>query len=482
MTITSPGGQNIGAFGSQSSETLTPVVQVDSVYGALTDQVETFTDGDGTAVAVNGVFQAHSGTGVGNFGVIRSRRAVVYRPGQAVICRYTALWPTVPGALMSAWAGMFNLLDAFAFGYNGNTFGTLHRHSGAAEIQQLTLNTAASGAENVTITLANTNTTVAVNTTGIANTAQQIVDGDTWDGWSVQADGNTVTFLRNRLGVQNNTFAISSDGTADGTFSQTVAGKAATTDWTPQASWNGESLPFTLNTQVGNVFEIDYQYLGYGVVAYKIEHPHTGQPIIVHRLQYPNTSTMPHTRLPSMKVGWLAASLGGSGTDIQCQGASGMLAVAGKSTANENAKAFQATNLSVGTSFVSVFQIRNKVVFGDVPNQGLMLLKSCSVGSSSTKDTTVQLAIGATLDSETENWTSINANTSLAESDTTADGIGTEGEIVTEVAVGPSGSEFVDLNPLNIQLAPGEKLSVFSKVSSGSAAEVSVTLNWVELK
>jgi hypothetical protein len=380
-----------GAFGELSTAEVSPSVQIDAVYGLLNDQVETFTATGGSAAASDGLFKVGSGTSVGGYGVIRSKRASVYRPGQGMIGRFTALWPTVPGASMTAWAGLFNLLDAFAFGYNGANFGILHRTGGRAEIQTLTITASATGSENVTVTLNGSATVVAITASTAADTAQEIAENDTWDGWNVQAVGSTVVFMSTSVEVMAGAFTFSSDGTATGSFAQDEAGVAHTNDWTAESSWNGNALPFTLDPSKGNVFEVAYQYLGFGIVEFKIEDPSTGKMITVHRLEFPNSSATPHTRVPSMKVGWIAASLGGSGTNIECYGASALAGVTGKSIVTENSKAKEQTNTSVGTSFETIMQFRNRNVFGNTPNLGIVFPQLLSVSSSSTKNTTVQI-------------------------------------------------------------------------------------------
>jgi hypothetical protein len=68
------------------------------------------------------------------------------------------------------------------------------------------------------------------------------------------------------------------------------------------------------------------------------------------------------------------------------------------------------------------------------------------------------------------------------QTDVTVDSIGSPGEVVAEITLGPSGSASIDLGHLGVEILPSEKLSIFAKVSSGAASEVSATLNWRELK
>lgn len=60
-----------------------------------------------------------------------------------------------------------------------------------------------------------------------------------------------------------------------------------------------------------------------------MEHPDTGQMILFHQTSFANTVTDVHTDNPSLQLGYVAASLGGSGTNIIVTGGSMMGAIEG---------------------------------------------------------------------------------------------------------------------------------------------------------
>jgi len=121
----------------------------------------------------------------------------------------------------------------------------------------------------------------AVFTTGVVNSQQIIGAGDDSEGFYFGYNGAAFSILR----IQN-----------------------GTSNWTAQTSWNGDKMNgtgtsgMTLDTTKGNVYEIEFQWLGYGVISFYIISTTTGQPVLVHRIQYPNTATTPSVFNPNFPI------------------------------------------------------------------------------------------------------------------------------------------------------------------------------------
>lgn len=87
------------------------------------------------------------------------------------------------------------------------------------------------------------------------------------------------------------------NGTSFGVFKRS----AGVTIWIPQTLWNVDKFDGTgpsganinFGSGFGNVFEIQYQYLGFGALKFKVEDPATGKFKIVHIIRYANTSMVP---------------------------------------------------------------------------------------------------------------------------------------------------------------------------------------------
>ena len=115
----------VSAFGEPLAITPTAVIQLDGIYGATADVIQTYTNGTGSSAgSVDQMFRVHSGTTAGGYGVLRSKRFVRYRPGQGIISRMTAGFTTgVAGS--SQFAGLANQENRVGFGWNGNRFGVV---------------------------------------------------------------------------------------------------------------------------------------------------------------------------------------------------------------------------------------------------------------------------------------------------------------------------------------------------------------------
>jgi hypothetical protein len=116
------------AFGETIAVPVTPVLQLDGLYDLDPQQFETFQVG-GTAGTSDTLMRVTTGTGQFGYGVLRSRRAVRYRPGQGAVARFTAKFTeSAPGVGVDGYtqrAGFFTQEQALQIGFNGTEFGVL---------------------------------------------------------------------------------------------------------------------------------------------------------------------------------------------------------------------------------------------------------------------------------------------------------------------------------------------------------------------
>lgn len=486
------------AFGELRTTEVRPVVQIDAVYG-LRGEVETFVDaspGTGSVTATSGNFVCATGTGVGGYGVIRTRRPVRYRPGQGALYRFTAGFDSANATALSLQAaGAFNSISGFLVGYDGTQFGVMHRTDGAHEAHLVTVTAAATGAETVTLTLNSVGYSIPVTAGTVAHNATEIVtwlnaNQTVWDAW--QEDDDVRLFARN-VGSLAGTYSVASTGTLTGTDTRLLAGATNTETWTYQASFNVDPLDgtgpsgVTLDKSKGNVYEIDLQYLGYGAVAMRLENPGTGRFFTFHRFEFPNSRTTPTLTNPSLKIGWIAASLG-STTNLTVYGASALGGIDGVLHPLSQPRSYGYQNASVGNTLESVFAIRVKSIF----NSGLAQLGSifpklvfATAGGSKAVD--VRLLLNPTF-ATTPNWQALNGGdesiVQYAEGGQTFTDDGRE--IARTIIYGSTSSGPLDLTGLAeqsidpIHLVRGDVLCVAAVVPSGPATDVTASITFLE--
>jgi hypothetical protein len=487
------------AFGELSVAESTPSVNLAAGFGLrdLTD-IETFTGDDlatptgGTAnveLGSNGYeYRCRTETGIGGYGVIRSRRSVIYRPGQGTIGRFTARFTTgVANSIQRA--GFVNLGVEVVFGYNGATFGILHRYGGGAEIRKLTIDTAASGNETLTITLNGTAYNVSVTSGTVQHNAAEIESSaSTFTGWGVYANNDEVLFTAQSVDAKSGTYSISSTGTCDGTFSQIRAGASVTDDHVAQSDWNVDKMDgtgpsgMTLDPTTFNVFQIKYKYLAGGDIAFWVLKDTTGALQLVHRIIWQNNNTIPNMQIPNLKIGWLAASLG-STTDLSVYGASAMSATEGKIQRVRNPWGHPATLSSIGTNLTPVLAIRNRRVFNDVINLLEVLMLSATVGVDGTKPADIEIILNPSLDTGEYAWQYENETHCLVEYSTftNSDRVsqGANSQEIYSRQLSKTDSALIDLEKFNVRLVPTDVLVIAVKATSGTT-DSAVSFNWYD--
>lgn len=304
---------NTSSFGEIISAKLNPVVELDFVYGINTDNITTHTSGTASVVA-NTQSQIELGiTGGSGLGIaqLNSNRLVNYRPGQGIDCRLTTVFATGAENITQI-VGIGNEENGVFFGYNGTSFGILRRTSGARQIVTMTITDAGSGTVTVTLNGDTTaNITVSGNAT-IAGQAKIIADSDEFkdlgSGWNAYASGNEVIFVAMTSGARSSPGTYSASGTSfAASFATNITGVDATDTWTLSTSWNTDKadntgvLP-TMDFTKGNVYQIRYQWLGFGMIYFAMENPINGKFVDVHRIRYANSATSVSFRNPKLPI------------------------------------------------------------------------------------------------------------------------------------------------------------------------------------
>jgi hypothetical protein len=465
-------------FSEQLVAPNTPIEQVLFTYG-IGDKVETFTSATGTATTENGLSKCTTGTTIYGYGVIRTKRALIYRPGQIGCCLITSIFNSGVASSLQI-AGCFSATDAACWGYNGTDFGVLHRYGGALEIQKLQVTAAASGAETATVTLDSTGYSIPVTSGSVEHNAREI--GEYLDAnqsnWNTQIIDDTVVCIAQSVGDKTGTFSVSSTGTLTGSFTETLAGAANTSDWTTSSNFNTDTVSW-LNPQKGNIYKVDFQYLGFGAIRFFVFNPEKNNFTLAHVVKYANSQTVQNFRNPSLKAGWAISSLG-STTDMTIKGGSMAIFNQGIRVKREESHAYAIT-VSVTTTFTLLFSIMNRIEFGGIPNLAELVPIFVTGASDSSKTTIVEIFKNATIDG-TEDFQYVDETNQIALIDTAGTTYTSgDGKLLASTVFSATGSgPEIDFTKLKAFLAPGDKLSIVAKVASGAASDVSVSLDWDE--
>lgn len=486
-----PPAEGKTAFGETLIATLSHELLADFIYNINSEQVTSQANQSGSVTQANSMAKASTGAAANSSGTLFTKDRARYQPGHGTRARFTALF-TTGVANSTQIAGIGDSANGFFFGYNGTDFGILHRRDGSPEVRTLTVTTASSDAEDITITLdGDAATDVTVTASGvITTTANEIAAHDYSDvgrGWVATAVGDTVIFTSWDSSVRTGTYSLSSATSAVGTFAQTVAGVAPTETWTAQADWNGEETfdgtgltGETLDPTKGNVYQITYQWLGFGKISFFIEDPDTGEYHEVHVIQYANANTTPSLSSPTQPT-MISAENSSNTSDISVQtGSMGAFTDGTSELIGPRFGVDASVTLGATSAETPFLTIRCKEVHQGKLNTNFIkiLLAACSVEHS--KPVSLVFYRNATLTGAS--FSDYSTNTSALQTDTSATSF-SGGKQLFSVALGKTGNTIFDLSgdKFNGVIKAGDSVTVTIKPKSGNAAEATVSLNLVEL-
>lgn len=294
----------------------------------------------------------------------------------------------------------------------------------------------------------------ALFTTGVADSTQIVGLGDSTDGLFFGYNGATFGVNRRYNGSDN---------------------------WTAQASWNVDPMTGsgpsaqTLVPTNGNVYKIEYQWLGYGMLFFYIENKNTGMFQLVHQIKYANTNTNTSLLNPSIPLMFEAANTANN-TNIVVKVPSMAAMIQGKTVSNGLLNSFSSSK-SVTTQ-ANIFTIRVNSTFGGVTNKKFVQPTYLSFAPTNNSIIcTYELVLNTTLGG-VPSYTNISTNTSVVAYDTAGTTL-TGGRRLAAFTVNGSNNISLDITSLNIILNPGDILTI-AGTSSGAASTAAASIMWNE--
>lgn len=488
----------VSAFGEPLAISPTAVIQLDGVYGATSDVIQTYTNGTGSvAGSVDQMFKVSTGTTQGGYGVLRSRRFLRYRPGQGIVTRFTAAFTQgVAGSLQ--FAGLANQENRLAFGFNGDRFGIVRSTGGKAHITLMTMTVAPNATQTATITLNGVAYTVTLSAGTVDQAVTTIATQGGYGGWLFQQTDGAMLWLAPTLGPNNGTFSFTSTGNAQATFSTKQAGVAQTDYWTYQEDWNIDKMDgsaqidtnpsgMTLDHTKLNVYQIALRWLGAGAISFAMEDQASGTLVYVHREHYVNQHTVPHIANPSFKITYAAYNITNT-SDLTVKGGSIYGAVEGTLFQNELTRVHTASKASLAQNVTHhIMTIKNSVVTNGLAganngnyiiNAKEAIIKALNVSVQSTDPSLVYLFFEPTSFSGTHQYFNIPYCNEIYS--TVTGTLDTAVDTAVYAGVIPiNGSSNIDLSPYRITIPPGSQVSVALRSTNG-ITQSTVALVWSE--
>lgn len=472
------------AFGEVKVESMMPITQVSAQYGLL-NGVLTVTDsaGAGTTTIVDNKFNCETGVTADGLASITTLRQLAYRAGQGAVARITAVFsPGVAGNVQAA--GLITAENSFTFGFQNTLFGIIHAHDGQDELQELTL-TVAGGAENATVTVDGTPFIVALSGLGtVQDDAFEISESLNAQVPNYQfTSNNDQVVAQSVLPGPQGAFAYSSAGTSVGSWAQLVSGVVATQDFIAQADWNQDTrissdVNVNLDPTKGNVYQIQYQYLGFGAIRFFVEDKETGKFVLVHVIEYANDNTVPSVTNPTFRVGWLVTNLGNT-SNVVVQGSSAGGFIEGQIVRDNPPRSESNDQLSIGTTLTNILSLRNRISFGDKVNRAEVFPQLISGSTQANKFALFKLLLNPTFVTP-PTFEYIDKSGSIVE--VTKDSVAvTGGQEIGAITIVDGSSLVLRFNENQVTpVFPGSTLCIAAEIPSGAAADCQTAATWQE--
>jgi hypothetical protein len=496
-TVTNPST----TFGEILVAQIQPVAQGDFIYG-FNNQIFTTGSFAGSSVtSANSMAELNSGTSASGSAVVQLRRGLKYKPGEGSLMRSTALFDT-PDAGNAQFVGIGNAESGYFVGYFGTDFGILHNSTAATEIQELSITSVDANAQDITITLDGTSTVINLDANSQPSTAAyKIAQADYSQvgstGWVVDVISSSVYFASARA-TPSLTGSYSATGiNFTGSFSRIQAGLSPTSTFIPSGSFNKDILDGTgisgmvLDPQMGNVYQIGFQYLGFGNAKFFVTNPLTGKPTQFHEIENANSRTTPVLKNPNAAILATSANIGGT-TSKTLRTASMAAFTEGivRRLDPKYAKSFSFTNVNSQTyvplALIKANRIyKNQRCFGEID-----FLKIGASNQDNNKTLTVALFLGAIIDtgdggtaSAGVTYLEVDPDSSIASTatlDPAKDTISNLSSISPfyEVVAGSASAVLDLLSQLDFIFGPGQEVCLAIKTSAQLSGQVSVT--WFE--
>lgn len=289
----------------------------------------------------------------------------------------------------------------------------------------------------------------ALFTEGKTNSKQIVGIGDSQDGYFFGYNSTSFGVLRRVGGVDN---------------------------WIPQSEWSDMEIT-DLDPTKGNVYQIKFQWLGYGEIDFYVENRHNGSIQLVHRLKYSNANTTPSILSPSLPLHARVENTGNN-TNIAIRTPSGMAGLEG----NIHNGALETIN-GIANSFASISALRpivtakNSTEFYGLANRTRLRLNQISVAGDGTQNVNFTVYLNGALSTATA-YTYPSSNTTPLLRDIASTSI-TGGTLLLSYFLGKAESRAIDVTAYGIYIAPGQWITIAASSSGATTAYAAMNLTTV---
>lgn len=291
-------------------------------------------------------------------------------------------------------------------------------------------------------------------TQGVDNSQQYAGLGDSVDGFFVGFNGSSFGILHRNNSVDT---------------------------WIPQTSWNVDkcdgtgSSGVTLIPTFGNVFKIQFQWLGFGVINFFLENGNTGSLFLCHQIRYANSNLVTSLTNPSLPLHAKVINTSNS-LRMKLKIPSMAAFIEGNIYENDLRNCINATRSGVSTN-VNILTIRCDPTFNSKINKKVVIPDYISLSNSGTPDAIYKITLNPTI-AGTPVFNNVSLNNSCVSFDIAGTSL-TSGRLLFTVFVNGNQQQTLSLDEYNININPNDRLCI-SGASSGANIVCNVALGWKE--
>ena len=461
------------SFGETATASITPIVQISAQYGKEDDLNIINSDG-GSYDIKDSLYSVTSGVNSAALSSLNAKRQAVYKPGQGLVGRLSAIFDT-PQPLTLQAAGLITSEDSLAFGYLNEDFGIIRAFGGVVEAQELTITT--SGTGTLTVVVNDIDYDVPITAGTEEHNAWEIAEYfrvNPAENYLITSNDKTVFFMNRTPGPQG-LFTYTGGGTFAGTFAQIAEGVDVTIEFTPQTEFNKDLVSW-LDPQSGNVYEIKFSYLGFSSIEFYIKNPATNKNTLVHVMDY-SGNTIPIVRNPTFRIGWVARN-SGSTVGVTVSGASAMSANEGIVVNDNQTRAVENLDISVGQNLTNLISIRNRFHFGGIINRATVKPTLLSFATDDTRGALFSIVANPTFSNDM-NYQYVDRENSIVEVAYDTVEI-TGGRVVASFNVSRNAPLNLASSDFQTFLEPDQVFAIAAKVKTGPGEAMDATVVFLE--
>lgn len=289
----------------------------------------------------------------------------------------------------------------------------------------------------------------AVFTEGVTNSKQIIGIGDVNDGFFVGYNSTSFGVMRRKAGVDN---------------------------WVYQSDWSNMSINGFDPTK-GNVYQIKFQWLGYGEIDFFMENRHSGAFELVHRMKYANENTTPSILSPSLPLMARVENTGNT-SNITLKTPSGMAGLEGHIHNGALEVLNGASNSKAAVTALSpILTVKNSTSFFGSANRTRLKINQVSMACDGNQPAKFSIYLNAAL-STAASFTNPSSNTTPLQQDILSTSV-SGGTLLLDYFLGKADARIADITAYGIYIAPGQTITIAASSSAATTAYTSFNITTV---